>query len=285
MQESDVHAALKSGVALAHERAEAEGPRSGAGDMPRTTCEMQAPERARASGSMSGASVYASLPKEREFKAWRRPDSAFHFPCEGLAEGHSPTDYDPGMAEKLAASMSESAPPRSQVLELVRLLPSERAPRGGEAATSRSFTSGAWAKDGAIGFRHNSSLFPQSTKILTALIREAFPSATFCSVAVFTDLKAEPHIDSNNDERFMNRTLPLSSFQGGSVWVESSQGGVERSYRGRKRIGVLLDVAAGPVSLDSSALHATEPWVGSRVVLVAYCPRNMRKLGSESLIP
>ena len=88
---------------------------------------------------------------------------------------------------------------------------------GGEAAASRSFTSGAWAKDGAIGLRHNSSLFPESTKILTALIREAFPSATFCSVAVFSDLKAEPHIHSNNDERFMNRILPLSSFQGGSV--------------------------------------------------------------------
>ena len=49
---------------------------------------------------------------------------------------------------------------------------------------------------------------------------------------------------------------------------------------GRKRMGVLLDVAAGPVSFDSSSLHATEPWVGSRVVLVAY---NMHKLGSESL--
>ena len=117
--------------------------------------------------------------------------------------------------------------------------------------------------------------------ILTALIRAAFPSATFCSVAVFTDLKAEPHIDSNNDERFMNRLL--SAFQGGSVWVESDQGDVERSYRGRKRRGVLLDVASGPVSLDSSALHATEPWVGSRVVLVAYCPRNMHKLCNGSL--
>ena len=58
----------------------------------------------------------------------------FIFHARGLPRGHSPTDYDPGMAEKLAASMSESAPSRSQVLELVRLLPSERAPRGGEAA-------------------------------------------------------------------------------------------------------------------------------------------------------
>ena len=259
MQESDVQATLKSGVALAHERAEAEGPRSGAGNMPCGTCETHAHERAGAKGSVSGACVYASVKRGHEFKAGRRPGSVFQFPCEGLAEGHSPTDYDPRMAEKLAASMSEAAPSRDQVLELVRLLPSERALRGGEAATSRSFTSGAWSKDGAVGLRHNSSLFPQSTVILTALIRAAFPSATFCSVAVFTDLKAEPHIDSNNDERFMNRLLPLSAFQGGSVWVESDQGGVERSYRGRKRMGVLLDVAAGPVSLDSSALHATEP--------------------------
>ena len=131
-------------------------------------------------------------------------DKKFHFPCEGLAEGHSPTDYAPGMAEHLAASLSESAPSRSQALELVRLLPSERACRGGEAVDSRSFASGAWAKDGAVGLRHNSSLFPESTKILTALIREASPSATFCSVAVFSDLKAEPHIDSNNDERFIH---------------------------------------------------------------------------------
>ena len=215
--------------------------------------------------------------------SWRRPDKKFHFPCEGLAEGHSPTDYDPGMAEMLAASLSEAGPSRSQVLGLVRMLPSERAPRGGEAATSRSFTSGAWAKDGAVGLRHNSSLFPESTKILTALIREAFPSATFCAVAVFSDLKAEPRIDSNNDARFMNRILPLSSFQGGSVWVESDQGSIERFYRGRKRRSVLLDVASGPVSLDSASLHATEPWVGSRVVLVAYCPRDMHKLGDGSL--
>ena len=50
---------------------------------------------------------------------------------------------------------------------------------------------------------------------------------------------------------------------------------------GHKRMGVLLDVASGPVSLDSASLHATEPWVGSRVVLVAYCPRDMHKLGGS----
>ena len=127
MQESDVHVAGKSGLTRAYERAKTEGSWSGASGRPMPTCEMQAHDRVWTNGSASGASVYVSFPGDREFKSWRRPDKKFHFPCEGLAEGHSPTDYDPGMAEMLAASLSEAGPSRSQVLGLVRMLPSERA--------------------------------------------------------------------------------------------------------------------------------------------------------------
>ena len=109
-KESEVHVAGKSGLTRAYERAKTEGSWSGASGRPMPTCEMQAHDRAWTNGSASGASVYVSFPEDREFKSWRRPDKKFHFPCEGLAEGHSPTDYHPGMAEMLAASLSEAGP-------------------------------------------------------------------------------------------------------------------------------------------------------------------------------
>ena len=59
--------------------------------------------------------------------------------------------------------------------------------------------------------------------ILTRFVRERAPGRFFTSVAVLYDQESQPHTDSSNDE-FPNVVLQISSFTGGELWIEDSNG-------------------------------------------------------------
>ena len=78
------------------------------------------------------------------------------------------------------------------------------------------------------------------------------------------------HRDSRNAAH-PNLLLALSSFTGGQVWCESPEGTVSRIVQGVPTLGVLLEVADSPQVLDAHrCFHCTEPWEGTRVVLIGF---------------
>ncbi|CAE7507524.1 unnamed protein product, partial [Symbiodinium sp. CCMP2456] len=80
-----------------------------------------------------------------------------------------------------------------------------------------------------------------------------------------------------------NCVLPLSSFTGGQVWVQSDGGPDEQIIDGQPVAGRLLDVSAGPVEFDArGSWHKTMPWEGDRTVLVAFTPDLTDKLEPDS---
>ncbi|CAE7354975.1 unnamed protein product [Symbiodinium sp. KB8] len=75
--------------------------------------------------------------------------------------------------------------------------------------------------------------------------------------------------------------LGLTRFSGGGLWI-AGEGGTEfRSVKGRLVPGRIVNVGDRPVLFDPHRPHCTEPWKGSRYVLVTYCVRGLQKL-SES---
>ena len=68
--------------------------------------------------------------------------------------------------------------------------------------------------------------------------------------------------------------MPLSQFTAGELWLEHPQGDTRLdSLRGR-----LLPIAAPCVSFDPRTRHATMPWSGTRVVLIAFHIRQAWRL-------
>ena len=181
-----------------------------------------------------------------------------------LSEGHfDPLKLVP--AEKFAWTLLSG--PRisaSDLRTLFTLLPHEASPRGEEGF---SFGSGAYVHGGVVGLRANTKEFPLSTMCLALWLRHVRPDLKFTSCMVLHECQADLHRDLQNSP-LVNIIVPLSSFSGGTLWVEGE--GCEK-----RKFGV-TDIEGGPVPWKDGAivLHAAErahcvlPWSGTRTVLV-----------------
>ncbi|CAE7262014.1 unnamed protein product [Symbiodinium sp. CCMP2592] len=114
--------------------------------------------------------------------------------------------------------------------------------------------------------------------MLCRLVLQAFPEADFGAVAVFKNLRTPLHVDINNSPGSVNYLIPVSSFTGGEVWQEGQGSVVVRDELGHPLMGSLLPVADGPCVVDPRRTHCTMPWVGERVLLVAFKPAHTRDL-------
>ncbi|CAE7258535.1 unnamed protein product [Symbiodinium sp. CCMP2592] len=113
---------------------------------------------------------------------------------------------------------------------------------------------------------------------LRMLVLQAFPEADFGAVAVFKNLRTPLHVDINNSPGSVNYLIPVSSFTGGEVWQEGQGSVVVHDELGHPLMGSLLPVADGPCVVDPRRTHCTMPWVGERVLLVAFKPAHTRDL-------
>ena len=152
----------------------------------------------------------------------------------------------------------------STLAELIPLLPAE-VPARAQDLDSRihTFTTGAYVRGGIHGPRCNLTNFPATSMLLAILLRCACPKATFTSLALLCNQDAILHRDLNNALDSMNFALPLSSFEGGGIWVEGSgdESPPKPSTDPRVGLGSVLSLAEGPVSFDSHKWHCTMPWV------------------------
>ncbi|CAE7240945.1 unnamed protein product [Symbiodinium sp. CCMP2592] len=168
---------------------------------------------------------------------------------------------------------------QSDVLKLFDCLPKAAPQRGSGGGIS--FTTGAFAKV-KVGLRSNVAVFPKSTQVLAAFVRQSAPAHKFTTVVIFDGVRTSPHRDQQNF--FLpNLAIPLSSFAEGSIWVQSSKGPHARTVDGSTLQGVALPVSDGPVLFDARRqMHLTDVWQGRRVILVAFSISAFDKLSFEA---
>ncbi|CAE7843090.1 unnamed protein product, partial [Symbiodinium necroappetens] len=132
------------------------------------------------------------------------------------------------------------------------------------------FLCGSFRHGGIHGVFSATREFPLSVAALIAFARISMPDFQFSSIAVHRDVPTSCHKDTNNFTDH-NLVCPLSDFAGGEIWVHEPGGSAMRPVNGSQLPGTLRDVRAGPVIFPArNCLHSTEPWTGSRVVLIAY---------------
>ena len=164
---------------------------------------------------------------------------------------------------------------RNQVLALIHLLPQEE-PHS--AACGSAFYTGAYRKGGIVGLRSACKRLPACTEVLARYVRQEQPDAVFSSIAILDNVPSGFHKDVAN-AHCDNYVFKMSEFSGGGVWCEDAQGTDVRSVNGARVPGQVLPFCNNALRLPAcKALHATEPWSGSRIVLVSYCLQNLCSL-------
>ena len=119
---------------------------------------------------------------------------------------------------------------------------------------------------------------PASTEVLARYVRQEQPSAVFSSVAVLDNVPSGFHKDVANAHCDIY-VFKLSDFTGGGVWHEKTNGTDVRSVQGTMVSGQVLSFQDNVLRLPAyKAIHATEPWTGSRIVLVSYCLQQLHNL-------
>ena len=191
--------------------------------------------------------------------------------------GEPPTACTPVKdPEELALRlMDQDRVERSQVLDLINLLPRAE-PHS--APCGSAFYTGAYRKGGIVGLRTACKRFPASAEVLAKYVRQEQPSAIFSSIAVLDNVPSGYHRDVAN-AHCDNHVFQISNFSGGAVWCEKAQGADVRSVNGRSVPGQVLTFTNHKLRLPAyKAMRATEPWSGSRIVLVSYCLQQMASL-------
>ena len=140
-----------------------------------------------------------------------------------------------------------------------------------ELQKPKTFVTGAYARSSFHGLRRGTRDFPWLTCLLCAVVRHVAPGHRFTSITLARNVMTQAHRDSHNDEGSWNLLLPCSSYLHGDLWLESDNGTVPLTMDGPR--GVLRSTQK-PCFFRPRALHATMPWQGQRLVLVAFHTRN-----------
>ena len=197
--------------------------------------------------------------------------------ASGSSSLHPAESFAQLLLERPSASLGD-------LLKLFDLLPHEPAPVAGRAeAGGFSFGLGAWVHGNLVGLRTNTYTFPLSTSVFTRHVARHLPQHTFSSLVVLDNVCTLAHRDSHNEPSSKNAVFGLSDFTGGEVWVERAGGSTPYAAEGKTLLGDALSTQPGPAVFAARAeLHATLPWSGRRVVLVAYTTSHLHKLSSEA---
>ena len=169
---------------------------------------------------------------------------------------------------------------QSDVLHLAHLLPKQE-PHTGSAGSA--FYTGAFRKGGIVGLRTSCSDFPLSAQVLARYVRQEQPQAIFSSIAILDNVQSSYHKDVAN-AHVDNHVFKLSHLSEGGVWCEDASGTDVRSINGQVVSGRVLPFVNNVLRIPAHrALHATEPWSGSRVVLATYCLQCLESLKPSAL--
>ena len=119
----------------------------------------------------------------------------------------------------------------------------------------------------------------QVTRALCTFVKQQQPSFSFTTLSLRLNCDKPPHRDIRNGPG-LSFIQSLEPVEGGGIWIADSAGTVEREVHGQVVKGTNVECFRAPLLLDARRrLHATEPWVGARRLLltawsVLNVPRN-----------
>ena len=146
------------------------------------------------------------------------------------------------------------------------------------AAPELQHKAGLYRYGGVVGVLGGTTDKPLLTELMNMVLSAVAPTATSTAQPV--------HADHHNLQGSTNIVLPLKlPPNGGDLWIELKPGDLvsgpveERvDGKGRRWLGTTHRLARGkPFFLDPTRRHATTPWKGERVVLVAYTVNTLGK--------
>ena len=94
------------------------------------------------------------------------------------------------------------------------------------------------------------------------------------------NVSAAPHRDKFNHAASQNLCLPCSEFQGGEIFIEDTAGSHQLQPSGPT--GHVLQTTSA-LQFSPRRLHATLPWAGDRLILIAYHIGMSARLSVEDL--
>ena len=152
--------------------------------------------------------------------------------------------------------------------------------RVGKKTPMTSWYTGAYVHGGVAGLRANTKNFPNTTKYMTAYATKYNKGKDFTAVGVTRNSALGMHRDIHNSSKFSeNMVLPISSFEGGGLWVEDENASEEEKvvkqvpHRGETSGRVMPLEEDKPVEFEPKRWHEVQPWTGDRVVMLMYTPR------------
>ncbi|CAE7228517.1 GIP [Symbiodinium natans] len=156
----------------------------------------------------------------------------------------------------------------------------------------QSLKAGLYRHGGVVGTTSATNSYPWLTELMAATLLSASPEAEFTSLWLSNTNPMSLHADHNNVEGSVNVVFPLKlPPEGGDLWVELRAGDViygsveqRVDSAGKKWLGTTHSLQRGkPFYLDPKRRHATTPFEGERVVLVAYTVNTLGKVPESEL--
>ena len=154
------------------------------------------------------------------------------------------------------------------------------------------FKVGAFRHGGVTGLLKGTEKYPWLTRLMVRCFTELDEGISFTAVCMSIDTERDVHVDKNNQEGSMNYVIPVAvPRSGGGLWLELKHGDQvmgpvtsKMDSSGKQRFGTTHPLEKGRVMrFDARRQHATEPWRGRRVVLIAYTPALIHKLCPQDM--
>ena len=151
---------------------------------------------------------------------------------------------------------------------------------------------GLYRHGGVVGVLGGTSQRPWLTELMVQVLSAVAPEAEYTSLWLSNSTVQPVHVDSQNLQGSTNVVLPVKlPWVGGELWVELQPGDVPSSVveervdgKGHRFFGVTHQLQKGkPFFLDPRRRHATAPWEGERVALVAYTVNTLGKVPESDL--
>ena len=108
----------------------------------------------------------------------------------------------------------------------------------------------------------------QVTRAICNFIKQRQPSFSFTTLSLRLNCDKPPHRDMRNGPGLSFIQL-LEPVEGGGIWIADPNGAVTREVHGQRVRGNNIECFQVPLLLDARRkLHATEPWIGNRRLLL-----------------
>ena len=177
-----------------------------------------------------------------------------------------------------------------QILEQLPYKPSSKHRSPIRERQARYLAFGLYSYGNQYGVTKHTQVFPEVCRYILSYLQHWSPEPLHCTSFVVNDnCHLDIHRDIHNLPGTPNYVIGIGQFQGGELWVESSdeelrkagQEGSRRLHQGHWLKGRRFEVRHKVIQFSGRKWHGTQDWKGDRVTISAYSSRGWTKIGPE----